>query len=41
MHPMTGAPLSVAPLTWSHAVYVETVLLYSEKLKELNRTKLA
>lgn len=35
MHPHTGAHLSVAPLTWSHAVYVETVLEYLEKEKEL------
>lgn len=35
MHPFSGAPLSVAPLTWSHAVYVDTVLRYSEKLKEI------
>lgn len=35
MHPFTGDPLSVAPLTWSHAVYIDTVLRYSEKLKEL------
>ena len=33
MHPQTGAPLSVAPLVWSHATFVETVLLYLEKLK--------
>lgn len=25
-HPETGEPLSVSPLTWSHAEYVETVL---------------
>jgi glucoamylase len=35
MHPRTGAPLSVAPLTWSHATYVETVLLFIEKEKML------
>lgn len=38
MHPMTGAPLSVAPLTWSHAVYMETVLMYGEKLRELEKS---
>ncbi len=26
----TGEPLSVAPLTWSHATYVETVLLFAD-----------
>jgi GH15 family glucan-1,4-alpha-glucosidase len=25
IHPETGAPLSVSPLTWSHAEYVKTV----------------
>jgi GH15 family glucan-1,4-alpha-glucosidase len=35
MHPLTGAPLSVAPLTWSHATYVETVLKYLEKEKTI------
>jgi GH15 family glucan-1,4-alpha-glucosidase len=25
VHPYTNAPLSVSPLTWSHAVYVSTV----------------
>jgi GH15 family glucan-1,4-alpha-glucosidase len=35
MHPLTGAPLSVAPLTWSHATYVETVLKYLEKEQAL------
>ena len=31
----TGEHLSVAPLTWSHAVYVETCLMYVEKEAEL------
>ena len=31
IHPITGAPLSVAPLTWSHATFVETVLQFIEK----------
>ena len=35
VNPLTGAPLSVAPLTWSHAIFVETVLQYAAKLKEL------
>jgi len=35
MHPITGAPLSVAPLTWSHATYVETVIKYVQKEKEI------
>ena len=37
MNPLTGAPLSVAPLTWSHAVFFETALLYSNKLQELRK----
>ena len=35
MHPHTGAPLSVSPLTWSHATFVDTVLRYLEKEKEV------
>ncbi len=34
IHPETGAPLSVSPLTWSHAEFVQTALDYAEKLKE-------
>ncbi len=37
VHPMTGAPLSVSPLTWSHATYVETIHLYVNKAKELEQ----
>lgn len=35
IHPRTGAPLSVAPLTWSHAVFVETVIMFMEKETKL------
>lgn len=35
LHPLTGAPISVAPLTWSHATYVDTVLKYLEKEREI------
>ncbi|KQL44174.1 glycoside hydrolase family 15 [Brevibacillus choshinensis] len=35
LDPYTGAPVSVAPLTWSHATYVATVLRYLEKVNEL------
>jgi len=31
VHPFTNEPLSVSPLTWSHATYVQTVLDYLEK----------
>jgi len=37
LNPLTGAHLSVAPLTWSHATYVETVLMLLEKEKELKK----
>lgn len=37
VHPFDGSPLSVSPLTWSHAVFAETVLLYVEKEKELRK----
>lgn len=33
--PLNGAPLSVCPLTWSHATYVLAVIAYLEKLEEL------
>lgn len=36
-HPYTGEPLSAAPLAWSHAVYVETVLMYIEKFDQLDK----
>ncbi|MBI4611646.1 MAG: glycoside hydrolase family 15 protein [Candidatus Rokubacteria bacterium] len=35
LHPYTGEPLSVSPLTWSHAEYVKTVRLYCQKFEEL------
>jgi GH15 family glucan-1,4-alpha-glucosidase len=35
VHPFTGAPLSVSPLTWSHAEFVYTVLRYVERREEL------
>ncbi|QQR83738.1 glycoside hydrolase family 15 protein [Candidatus Peregrinibacteria bacterium] len=33
INPFNGDPLSVAPLTWSHATFVDTVLKYNEKLR--------
>lgn len=36
LHPMDGSPLSVAPLTWSHATYVQTVCVYVKKLEQLS-----
>jgi GH15 family glucan-1,4-alpha-glucosidase len=35
VHPYTGAPLSVCPLTWSHAAFVLAVLSSLDKLREL------
>jgi GH15 family glucan-1,4-alpha-glucosidase len=35
VHPVTGSPLCVSPLTWSHSAFVWTVLRYAEKDKAL------
>ena len=35
VHPQTGGPLSVMPLTWSHAAFVSAVLGYQVKAREL------
>ncbi len=34
--PYSGKPLSVSPLTWSHAAYITTVLEYLDRQSELN-----
>jgi GH15 family glucan-1,4-alpha-glucosidase len=39
LHPYTSGPLSVSPLTWSHATYIITVLEYLEKARELTSSK--
>lgn len=36
INPYTGEPVSVSPLTWSHAEVVQTVMCYLEKLQELH-----
>ena len=36
VHPFTNAPLSVSPLTWSHATYAATILEYRQKMRELS-----
>ncbi len=36
VHPYTNQPLSVSPLTWSHAAFVATVLEYLNKQKEID-----
>lgn len=39
LDPYNGEPLSVAPLTWSHGTYIQTVLSYLSKYHSmLNRT---
>ncbi|MBP7768803.1 glycoside hydrolase family 15 protein [Candidatus Woesebacteria bacterium] len=38
LNPYTGESLSATPLVWSHAVYIETVLLYQEKKQALEQT---
>ncbi len=35
VHPVTGEPVSVAPLTWSHSTFVATVMSYLNKLAKL------
>ncbi len=37
--PYTGRQLSAAPLTWSHAEYVTTIIEYMEKLEEMGVSK--
>ncbi|XEC92879.1 glycoside hydrolase family 15 protein [Paenibacillus tarimensis] len=36
LNPYDGSPLSVAPLTWSHATYVQSVCKYVKKYAELS-----
>ena len=36
IHPLTGAPLSVSPLTWSHATVVDVVQRFIEKREMLS-----
>jgi GH15 family glucan-1,4-alpha-glucosidase len=36
IHPFTGRPLSVSPLTWSHATFVMTVMEYLAKHRKLS-----
>jgi len=37
IHPYSGAPISVSPLTWSHATYVSTVCQLRDKRRALLR----
>jgi GH15 family glucan-1,4-alpha-glucosidase len=36
LNPYTREQIGAAPLTWSHAEYLRTVVMYMQKLKELN-----
>jgi NAD-dependent dihydropyrimidine dehydrogenase PreA subunit len=36
VNPYTNEPISVSPLTWSHATYITTVLKYLQKLEDLH-----
>ncbi len=35
LHPYTGEPLSVSPLTWSHGAYVRAVTEYLERTRRM------
>ncbi|MBD0381187.1 glycoside hydrolase family 15 protein [Paenibacillus sp. WST5] len=35
VHPFTGVPMSVSPLTWSHASFIKVTQEYLSKLKQL------
>jgi len=37
VHPINGSPLSVSPLTWSHASFVWTILQYEDKFNSLKK----
>ena len=36
VHPTTGEPISVAPLTWSHSTFVATVMNFLQKLSKID-----
>lgn len=36
VHPYTNQPLSVSPLTWSHATVISTVCAYLQKLQQMS-----
>lgn len=41
VNPYTNDPLSVSPLTWSHAAYVSTVQTYLEAQKRISQQKIS
>jgi amylosucrase len=36
VHPLTGGPISVSPLTWSHAAVVSAMVAYVEKYRQMS-----
>ncbi len=40
LNPYTGGQISAAPLTWSHAEYIRTVIMYMRRLGELGITEI-
>jgi len=41
VHPFTGVPLSVSPLTWSHAAFVHSCIVYVEARADLEARGMA
>jgi GH15 family glucan-1,4-alpha-glucosidase len=41
LHPYKGSPLSVAPLTWSHATFVQEVIRYGRRYRKLSNKALS
>jgi GH15 family glucan-1,4-alpha-glucosidase len=39
MNPLTGEPVSVSPLTWSHSTFVATVMNYVQKSQQIQNVK--
>jgi GH15 family glucan-1,4-alpha-glucosidase len=39
VHPKTGEALSVAPLTWSHSEYIDAIMRYQGKKRELKEAR--
>lgn len=39
VHPLTGEPLSVAPLSWSHAAFITAVTEYATRCRELEAAR--
>lgn len=37
LDPVSGSPVSVSPLTWSHAAFIDAVDRYSEKSKQIGK----